>query len=247
MDADHRLQVQPRWPWLVAGGLLLAAALAAAISVHLLWIPCAGSPLAGTVFASEDTPTLSDACLRRMDEAFPFVGIPGDAEFHTVASWLSGLAVALAAVSWIVLIVGLHLRSSNKRIALSAAVAPTALAVMVWVAPETALAGWVWLAGEAVAALVWLVLVVRLSDFGAQLLWGLTLVLFGATAFGPAHLALDFMVMASISQLDGNVPPGTGWITVGVLVVTGLASFAFASAAGARPAGDAAAVSSPPA
>ncbi len=71
----------------------------AAVSVYLLWIPCRGSMLDGTLFACRKTKGLTDACLRRMDEGIPLVYFSEDVGFAPSASELGGLAMVLAAAS----------------------------------------------------------------------------------------------------------------------------------------------------
>jgi hypothetical protein len=40
---------EQRWPWLLAAGLMLTSAVAAAWSTYLYWLPCRGSMLDGTL------------------------------------------------------------------------------------------------------------------------------------------------------------------------------------------------------
>jgi hypothetical protein len=40
---------EQRWPWLLAAGLMLVSAVAAAWSTYLYWLPCRGSMLEGTL------------------------------------------------------------------------------------------------------------------------------------------------------------------------------------------------------
>ena len=73
---------EQRWPWLLAGGVMFASAVAAAWSTYLYWLPCRGTMLEGTLLQpfSGDGRTYEeyekldpaikasmDACLRRMD------------------------------------------------------------------------------------------------------------------------------------------------------------------------------------
>jgi hypothetical protein len=73
---------------------MLAAAVAAALSTYLYWLPCRGSTLRGSIIygyaCDYDGGHFSDACLRRMD---------GDQ-----APWafeLNIAAMALAGVAWL--------------------------------------------------------------------------------------------------------------------------------------------------
>ena len=40
---------EQRWPWLLAAGLMMTSAAAAAWSTYLYWLPCRGSMLEGTL------------------------------------------------------------------------------------------------------------------------------------------------------------------------------------------------------
>jgi len=231
---DHNVQVQPRWPWFAAGGLLFASAAAAAVSVHVLWIPCRRSMLNGTLFATKETKELSDACLRRMDEGLPFQYFPQDVGVSPSVSELGGLAMALAALSWIVLVLGLRLSRGITWIALIAAVAPTVFAIMNMAAaldPDGGLdeyvSGWLWLAVDVVAFAVFLVLGWGHRNHRSGSLLGLGFVLWGATAFGAVHLAMDYSGMLAFNQNNWDIPPGTGWITIAVLLIAAAGSFWF--------------------
>jgi hypothetical protein len=99
---------EQRRPWLLTSALLLAAAVAAAWSTYLDWLPCRGSILSGSIIYGYDYvgPGFSDACLRRMD------GEPG--------SWAPELkvaAMALAGVAWLTLVVGLRWQLRTKAVA----------------------------------------------------------------------------------------------------------------------------------
>ncbi|MGB7980424.1 MAG: hypothetical protein WCF36_06485 [Candidatus Nanopelagicales bacterium] len=65
------------------------------------------------------------------------------------------------------------------------------------------------------------------SGLGRGVLVGLAVVLWGATAFGPIRLSADFFAMMAFNEYNWDVPPGTGWITVGVLLMAGCVSFGF--------------------
>ena len=219
-------QVQPRWPWFAAAALLFGSAALTAVSVRLHWIPCRGSMLDGTAFAPPVTADLSTACLRRMDAGLPFPFPPEIAERAPWASELGGLAVASAISAWILLVLGLRLRTETLRIALSAAVVPMITAV---VGLFTALdrrpesdsytLGLLWLAGDLIAVVVLCVLWGRNTELTNKDLLGLAVVLWGATAFGMMHDIPQFVVMTGFNENNWDTPPGTGWITVAALFV----------------------------
>ncbi len=231
---DENVQVQPRWPWFAAGVLLFASAALTAVSVHLHWIPCRGSMLDGTVFGPTVTAEFTTACLSRMDTGLPFPYPPEIAEQASWTSELGAIAMVLAVASWIVLVLGLRLRWETRWVALIAAVAPTLVAVMGLFAalnrrrdPDAYISGWLWIAVDVVAVVVMVVLWRRNTDLRSGVLPGLTFVLWGATAFGMAHGIVEYVGMAAFNQNNWDTPPGTGWITVAVLVIAGSASFGF--------------------
>jgi hypothetical protein len=92
---------EQRWPWLVAAGLMLAAAAATGRSTYLYWLPCRGSMLRGSIinYYVNVGRKFSPGCKQAMD---------GDVAL--VMPWTSGLnlvAMALLGVAW------LWLRSSS--------------------------------------------------------------------------------------------------------------------------------------
>jgi len=231
---DENVQAQPRWPWFAAGVLLFASAALTAVSVHLHWIPCRGSMLNGTVFATTATAELTDACLARMDTGLPFPYPPEIAEQAPWASELAGIAMVLAVAAWVVLVLGLRLRRKTRSVALIAAVVPTLVAVMGLSAalnrrrdPDAYISGWLWIAVDVVAVVVMVVLWRRNTELRSGVLPGLAFVLWGATAFGMAHSIAEYMGMLLFNQNNWDTPPGTGWVTVAVLVIAGSASFWF--------------------
>ena len=144
----------------------------------------------------------------------------------------------VATASWIVLVLGLRLSRGNTFIALIAALAPTALAVLNWAAAmqpgsgvDNYISGWLWISVDAVALVVFLVLCVRNSDRNSGLdsgtLAGCAFVLWGATAFGLGHLLMDLFAMVAFNDNNWDTPPGTGWISVAVLVIAGSVAFGF--------------------
>ena len=228
------MQAQPRWPWFTAAALLFASAALTAVSVHLHWIPCRGSMLDGTVFATSRTAELTDVCLSRMDTGLPFPYPPEIAEQAPRASELGGIGMLLAVASWVVLVLGLHLPRKTRWVALVAAVVPTLVAVMGLSAaldrqrePDAYISGWLWIAVDLVAIGVMAVLWWRNIKLGGGALLGLAVVLWGATAFGMAHAIVEYMGMSLFNENNWDTPPGTGWITVAVLVVAGSASLRF--------------------
>lgn len=231
---DDSVQTQSRWPWFAAGVSLFASAAMTAASVHLHWIPCWGNMLDGTVFAPNVTGEFTAICLTRMENGLPFAYVHEVTEQAPLVSELGAIAMVLAAASWIVLVLGLRLRRHIRWIALIAGVAPTLLAVMGWSAafspqdePNVTVFWWLWFGVEVVAYVVMGVLFWQGSELSGATFFGLAFVLWGATAFGVGHALFEAVGMEMFNQSNSGTPPGTGWITVAVLVIAGSASFVF--------------------
>ena len=93
--------------------------------------------------------------------------------------------------------------------------------------PDAYISGWLWIAVDVVAVLVVYVLFWLGSELSGTTFFGLVFVLWGATAFGMAHAIVEYVAMLFFNQNNWDTPPGTGWITVAVLVIAGFASFGF--------------------
>ncbi|MGV8845889.1 hypothetical protein [Tessaracoccus sp.] len=230
-DDDETLSTQPRWPWIAAGFLLLASSALAAASIYLLWLPCQGSMLDGTMFGPQEVQEIAEGCSQRMDEGLPLAYFPEDVGRTPSASQLGGLAMMVASASWIVLILGLRLRRHSTWIALSAAVFPVIFAGLNLAAAINPASGvhrlvspWLWLAVDVAALVIFVVLCTNLRSLGKGKLVGLGFVLWGATSFGLIHLLTDHFSMVTFNDYNWDSPPGTGWITVCVPVIAGAAS-----------------------
>ena len=68
---------EQRWPWLLTAALLLAAAVAAALSTYLHWLPCRGSMLRDSIIHgyAHVGPKFSHECWRRMETGISFTGM----------------------------------------------------------------------------------------------------------------------------------------------------------------------------
>jgi hypothetical protein len=96
---------EQRWPWLVTAGLMLAAAVLAAWSTYLNWLPCQGN--------------MPDECWRRMDAGISFTGVG----FPYLPS-CRGAAVGVRAghrcdvgVAWLTLVLGMWWQLKTKAVA----------------------------------------------------------------------------------------------------------------------------------
>lgn len=87
--------------------------------------------------------------------------------------------------------------------------------------------GWLWLAVDVVAFAVFLVLGRGHRNLRSGSMLGLGFVLWGPTAFGAVHSAMDYSGMLAFNQNNWDIPPGTGWITVAVLLIAAAGSFWF--------------------
>jgi hypothetical protein len=220
----------------VAGsGLMLAAAVAAAWSTYLYWLPCRGSMLEGTLLhpSSGDGRTYEEftkldpavkaamrACEARMD---------GD--ISEQAPWTSELlvlAMALAGLAWLTLVLGLRWQLRTKAVAALPGLAAVvmALAVAATIGAER---------GEDHPLLTMPPVAIELSalvalaaiwawqpDVRAGRLLRLVVALWGATAFGAIHLILEYVIMIHFSERNWDDPPGTGYLTVATITISAI-------------------------
>ena len=205
---------EQRWPWLLTAALLLAAAAAAAWSTHLEWLPCRGSMLSGSIIYSYDYvgPGFSDACLRRMD---------GDQ-----GPWAPQLKVAAAGVAWLTLVLGLRWQLRTKAVASLPGLVTVALGGAVAIGAGH---------GQDDSPLVVLVLTIELfavvalvaisawqPDVRGRGVLRLAVVLWGTTAFGIVHTIVEYVIMIRFSDANWDTPPGTGYLTVAVIIISAI-------------------------
>jgi hypothetical protein len=227
---------EQRWPWLLAAGLMLASAVAAAWSTYLYWLPCRGTMLEGTLLQpfSGDGRTYEeyekldpavkasmDACLRRMDG-----DISGQAPW---TSELLILAMALVGLAWLTLVVALRWQLRTKAVAVLPGLATVgaALALAASIGAER---------GEDHPVLQMLSVAGEWSALLAlAMIWGwqpevrtrrrflrIAVALWGTTAFGVFHLMLEYMIMIGFSERDWDDPPGTGYLTVATIAISAI-------------------------
>lgn len=228
---------EQRLPWLLAAGLMLVSAVAAAWSTYLYWLPCRGSMLEGTLLQpfSGDGRTYEEyekldpavkaamqACEARMD---------GDISGQ--APWTSELlmfAMALAGLAWLTLVLGLRWRLRTKAVAALPGLGTVALALAMAVTIGDAEGG------EEHALLTMLPVAVEWSALVAlAVVWAwqpevrtrrrflrLALAVWGTTAFGIFHQMLQYMIMVGFSERDWDDPPGTGYLTVAAIAISAI-------------------------
>jgi hypothetical protein len=214
---------EQRWPWLLTAMLMLASAAAQVWSTFLHWLPCRGSMLSW--FADG----FSEACLRRMDGGLPF---PSTFHPDQQAPWASELGVAatgLTGMALLTLVLGLRWSLRTKAVAALPGLAALVLAVVCGVAlagatpnPDEFLLVRLRFAIEwsAVLALI-MILVWQPEVRGGRRLLRLLLVLWGTTAFGLVHFAAEWIAMGFFNAADWDVPPGTGYLTGALLIISG--------------------------
>lgn len=117
-----------RWPWLVSAVLLLVAGGAAGIATHLFWLPCRGSMRDGSLLGPRSDFTFSDACLERMDSGTPFPYPAALGEHASTSALLAAVAIALTALAWLPIALGLRWRARSRLVALLPMVATLLLA-----------------------------------------------------------------------------------------------------------------------
>lgn len=222
-----------RWPWWGAAGLLTAAAVLTARSLQLHWLPCRGTVLEALVMTPWRELDLSEACLRRMDTGLPFPYPAEPAEQVPWATELGVLAVALAALAWVLVVPTLRWSARSVVVALLPAAASLVLAAQGLVAARTpgrgdeaSLPAWLWVSPEALAVLAVVLLLRWQPELRGLVLLRVVVLLQAATAFGLLHGAADYISMTAVSAANWDVPPGTGSATAAGLLVSALATAA---------------------
>jgi hypothetical protein len=228
---------EQRWPWLLAAGLMLVSAVAAAWSTYLYWLPCRGSMLEGTLLQPSwgDGRTYEEyekldpavkaamqACEARMDG-----DISGQAPW---TSELLLLAMALAGLAWLNLVLGLRWRLRTKAVAALPGLGTVSLALAMAMTIGDAERG------QDSSLLTMLPLAIEWSALVAlAVIWAwqpevrtrrrflrLALAVWGTTAFGIFHQMLQYMIMVGFSERDWDDPPGTGYLTVAAIAISAI-------------------------
>jgi hypothetical protein len=224
---------EKRWPWFLTAALMLAAAVAAAWSTYLYWLPCRGTMLEGTIIQpfSGDGRTYEeyekldpavkasmDACLRRMD---------GD--ISEQAPWTSELlvlAMALVGLAWLTLVFCLRWQLRTKAVASLPGLVTVVMALAVAVTlvdaergeDHTLLVAVEWSAFLALAVIwAWQPEVRTRRRF-----LRIVVALWGTTAFGMYHQMMAYMIMVGLSERDWDEPPGTGYLTVATIAISAI-------------------------
>jgi hypothetical protein len=215
-----------RWPWWVASACLLGAGIAAGAATYQYWRPCEGSLLVGTILQPfSPQKDFSDACLRRMDGGTPFP-MPEVAERAFGVVELVVVATVLAALAWLILVLGLRWSWKTKVVAVVPGLATGVLAATT--GPAIVDAGglpsesvfWLGMAGDLTAVVALMAIWAWEPDVRGVGFARVVIVLWGTTSLGFSHMAADFLIMATLSVANWDVPPGTGWLTVAGLTAS---------------------------
>lgn len=212
-----------RSPWLVSGVLLICAGLAGAVATHLWWLPCRGQMVIGTPLGPEFSDHLmTSACTDRMNEGTPFP-LPTEASLSTPwLLFLSSATMLLVALAWLVPVLRAAIGWQPRVImALPAAGIVMVAGLGVGIAHGSAVAEGLAYPLDTMITLVIVPAVViviaapvrRPSRFLVAALAVSSMGFFGAVA--------EYLLMASWSDAAWDAPPGSGYLTAGLLVLCG--------------------------
>lgn len=210
--------------WLAAV-LLLAAAAATTVATWLHWQPCRGTMLNGSILYGYDARSgWSDACLRRMDGGPPFPYPAEPAEQTAYASELGVVAVVLAALAWLVFVLGSRWSGYARLVALTPTLATGVVITTAVIAlrdpardPDSYPSLGILWAPELALVVTLLVLRLGRTDLRGRRLLRAVLLLWGTTAFGLVHIMTEYSVMVALHEANWDSPPGTGYLTALVL------------------------------
>lgn len=229
-----------RWPFTVTEILLLLAAVAACSAIYVHWLPCGGGA---------NTPDhISDACLARMDTSWAFPFAPEAAERSLLADGSRFAGLILIALAWGAFAIGQPWRA-RTRLVIALPLVPILAAAThtAWlIANPSAEPQWwtetpvFWMAVDALAVVAFGAIINtpphgRLRDADEVALkpvtatygtyrWRVVLLLVAVSAPGFTRMVLEFSIMTSISDLNWDTPPGTGYITAAFIGLPALAS-----------------------
>jgi hypothetical protein len=228
---------EQRWPWLLAAGLMLTSAVAAAWSTYLYWLPCRGTMLEGTLIQPHQGDGRTYEEYEKLDPAVKAAmracEARMDGDISELAPWTSELlvlAMALVALAWLTLVFGLRWRLRTKAVAALPGLATVVIALAVAVTIDDAERG------EDHRLLTMLPVAVEWSALLAlAMIWAwqpelrtprrflrVVVALWGTTAFGMYHQMLAYMIMVGFSERDWDDPPGTGYLTVATITISAI-------------------------
>lgn len=220
---------EPRRAWTVSGVALVSAAITGAAAVSLWWLPCRGQMLLGTPLdASTGSIDPTDACIARMGEGTPFP-LPTTAALSVTGLLILTVAtIALVAVAWLVPVLREPVSGIRRLVAALPGCATLGVAALaIGIAYDVP-------GAEAVAyPLTMVVSLLVVSGFAVLLghvsAWRRYLVAaLALSTMGFAGPVVEYLVMASWSELNWDAPPGSGYLTSAVLFLCGIAVSAMA-------------------
>lgn len=231
----------PRWR--VVAALLGVGALLEGVAQWLYWRPCEGSVPQGTVFgASLVTDDIPPACMVALDRHPGFLLVEPGAGL-TPAGMLSVVATALLALAWLLAVLHLPLSLWAKRCAALPGLLCLGLAVL-GIAVDLRGEDWTeWLLGvtpvlidiSAVVVVTLLFATVRMEYKDAV---PYALALLAATAPSFLHQVLDYGVAITLSEVNWDAPPGTGYVGVALILLTaGVIALVWGHGRGTKPSG----------
>lgn len=224
-------RLEPRWPWYLAGGLFLGAGVATGVAAWLLWLPCRGHLLDGTIlvgYRSLSTSDFTDACNQAMDSG-GWVGWPSAVDAQTTGLLAaSGTAMCLLAAAWLVLVLSFCTTPLARLIGAGPGLANLVIGALLLMRgvdvgpadlPDAVL---IHMAIDLTAVLAIGAIAVTWGDdiFG---LGRASLALAGVASMGVAGPIFDYVAMTVLSDNNWDTPPGTGFLTAGFQVFVGVA------------------------
>lgn len=216
-----------RLSWLIAGLSLIIGGLVAAAATYLWWLPCRGRMLVGTRLGPPYSDSLlGEACIDRMNEGTPFP-LPTEAALTAPGLLLlSTLTMILTGMAWLAPVASLPVSSTAR---LGIALPGFALLALAAVGLGTAYGSESWAAdalGFFLEMILHLLVLVSIGALIALRTPGLArflVVALPVSAFGFFGMVLDYVVMIRWSDADWDSPPGSGYLTAGLLLLCGLA------------------------
>lgn len=203
--------------WLLAAALIGGAAVLESVAVALVWRPCAGQMLNGSILVGGAYPTeFTDACLAAMDGAHVFPLLAAGEDFTWAAA--SGTAsAALLASAWLLLLPAFAVRGWTWLMTALPGLSTLGgvAAVAVW-SLEGSRGGWstgTWLLLLANLSVPVALLALRRAGLGGTVLVRAAVVAVAAAAPGVLSRIAEFYLSVMLSDANWDTPPGTGWLT----------------------------------
>lgn len=202
------------------------------------WLACRGTMLNGSALRGftygQD---FSDACLQAMDNGFSFAWPDGKDPWRPEVAF--GVAFSLLlALAWAVVVIKASTWSRSTRLLAAPPAILTAAAGLITAGGSSSdalnSAYVVLLVAISLAAVVAFVAILVREKPGVRTLGQVTLALAGSSAIGFFPMMADYAFMTSFSDANWDTPPGTGYPTVVVTMLLGLALIAVSFAGSSK-------------